>query len=341
MIRAFIDRGDAFRDAPASLRRLLDEQFLLYLLHATKFRDVLATVNDNLDEDTAYLKPLVKVRLTEMIDDPTCNTYVKPSVLRLIAGDKTGFRAMRVSTSRTAKIIARHEKAFVRRLKALEFDVSEIGPQQITRLELEYLDKVRQHSKNFAQYKARFLITAEHGLSLENIVSDLQMVGLRTFRWYYPFRTGLHMTNSMRRAITNRGNSLIKYNVADVRRRLIMLDSGEMYNRESSGDYDAALNSSAGSVDYTRAIDLSLDVMRLSEKGYSPGVLDFVRDPQVQDRFIGWYSAKCGKQLADMVEVSRRITLEGDSYTSLLAEFLEEPREGVRAALKALRMIAA
>jgi len=339
MIRSFLDRGDELRELDAAQKRALDEQFLLYLVHGTSFRDALRESAELLTEYQFFLKEVIKAKLTTMIEDPVCNTRIKPAVLRLAAGDTTGFRVMQENPRRTRRIVSKNAKTFRRLLREVKFD--EIGPTSIASLEEEYLESVRPHARNFVNYRAVFLTSAEHGLSTKDMITDLMIIALRTFRWYYPYREGLHMLNTMRAAITNRGNSLIKYNTADVRRRLIMLDSGEMYNRESSGDYEAALNSSAGSADPTRWSNLRLDIDRLREYGYNPSVIEFVSSPEMQDRFVGWVGAKYGVRLSSIEDVGRYLKSNGKSYKKVVALFLQQPAKSVNTALNALRSVAA
>lgn len=339
MIRSFIDRGDVFSRLDAQQKRALDEQFLLYLVQGQTFRAALANSAGILRDDQFDLKDVIKERLTAMIEDPVCNTCIKPAVLRLAAGDPVGFRVLAESPSRTRRIIKKHPKVFRRVLRQVKFD--NIGPTHISEVVEDYLDKVRSHARNFVNYRAVFLATAEHGLSTKELITDLMIIGLRTFRWYYPYREGLHMLNTMRAAITNRGNSLIRYKTADVRRRLIMLDSGEMYNRESSGDFEASLNSQACAYNPTRLVDLTLDLERLRGSGYNRQVIDFVQSPIMHDRFVGWASARYGEKFSSLEDVSRYLNSNKKSYMKVLSQFLEQPKTEVRAALTALRSVAA
>lgn len=338
MIRSFTDRGDVFSRLAPQQKRALDEQFLLYLVQAQSFREAIANSVVVLSDDHYDLKEVVKERLTTMIEDPVCNTCIKPAVLRLAAGDAAGFRAMAENPRRTRQIIARNKKAFRRVLRQVKFD--NVGPTHISSIVEEYLEKVRPHARNFVNYRAVFLATAEHGLSTKELITDLMIIGLRTFRWYYPYREGLHMLNTLRAAITNRGNSLIRYKTADVRRRLIMLDSGEMYNRESSGDFDAALNSAACAYNPTRLVNLSLDMELLRKSGYNPQVIDFVRSPSMQDKFVGWAGAKYAEPFSSIEDVSRYLAAQNKSYPKVLSRFLQQPRTEVFAALNALRSVA-
>lgn len=339
MIRSFLDRGDDLHRLDSRQKRHLDEQFLLYLVHGQSFREALQKSTEILREDQFDVREVVKAKLTALIEDPVCNTRIKPAVLRLADGDPIGFRVLDECPRRTKRIVANNAKTFRRVLRQVKFD--EIGPTNIASLEQEYIDRVTPHARNFVNYRAVFLTSAEHGLSTKDMITDLKIVALRTFRWYYPYREGLHMLNTMRSAITNRGNSLIRYNTADVRRRLIMLESGEMYNRESSGDYEAALNSSAGSFDPTRAADLRIDIDRLKDRGYNSSVIQFVSSPEMQDRFIGWMSARYGMQFSSIDDASRYMAHHRKSYYKLLSMFLQQPRDHVKLALGALKRIAA
>jgi hypothetical protein len=336
MMSLFLDKGAQLRRlSPKQMDRIRAE-FILYLVHATTFLQCMSRCTQVLEPDQADLRSVIKEKLTDMIEDHYCNTVIKIAILRLAQGDPGGFVRANCNPDFTLKVIAANKKAFKRRLDEVQF--GQLRSQSIARIEQEYLEKVRPHAKHYVMSKARFLMSSEHGLKAEDMINDLLLLALRSFRWYYPFRKGLHMLNTMRMTISNRGKGLVRYNVADGRRRLIMLESGEMYNRESSGEFDLALNSPNGSSDPTKARNAFIDTMRLYEKPEYAPVANFVVDLTKQAAFVDWCSHRYGKLFHNMESLSKYIAENKINYAKLLSCFLEHPHQYVNEALSQLRL---
>lgn len=337
MISIILDEGARLRRLSRSQMNYVKEQFILYLVHGISFREAIARCNAILEDDQHAERVVIKERLAAMIEDHYCNTVVKPAIIMLARGDRSAFRKAHASTAFTATVIRRHPKIFRRVVRDVKFD--DLSPRGIATVERDYLERVQSHARNYVWRKAKFLMSAEHGLSASDMINDLQLLALRAFRWYFPFRSGLHMLNTMRSTISNRGKSMVKYNVADSRRRLIALPNGETYNRESSGDYDKALNSSVGSSNPVVHLDLQLSLEKLGRRPDYSRVVKFVASPKIQDRFVGWASHRVGVRFSDMEDLSAYIAREKLSYTRMLSRFLAVPPTKTREVLKELRAI--
>lgn len=290
--------------------------------------------NAVLDIDQADMRVAIKEKLSIMIEDHYCNTVVKPALIQLARGNSAGFSAARCDPRATRAIIQRNEKAFKKVLRSVKFRQS--SSAEFRALESEYVEKVRPHARNYVMRWAGFLMSADHGLSADDMINDLLLLAMRAFRWYYPFRSGLHMLNTMRATITNRGKSMVNYNVADCRRRLMMMDNGDMYNRESSGGYEAALNVPDPRAD-PHDITTDLLVQRVALDPAAIPVVNFVNDDAAQDRFVSWASHRVGVGFRSMDDMLEHLHANRLSYEKLLACYLKQPYTSVRKTLTDLR----
>lgn len=337
MISILLEDGARLQRLSKNQMRLVKEAFILYLVHEISFREASAICLGLLEDDQIEEADVIRERLSTMIEDHYCNTVIKPAIIRLAAGDASVFRANKCSTQFVRWVISRNKRAFRNVLKSVCFE--DLTPKGIRDVEMDYLVRVESHSKNYVMNKARFLCSAEHGLSVRDLVSDLQILALRAFRWYFPFRNGLHMLNTMRATITNRGRSLVKYSTADSRRRLIMLDSGEMYNRESSGNLEEALNSEAGSVDPRRAIEIGMDLQRMSENRRLRPIVSFIGNPDAQDAFVGWAGYRYGRRFDNIEQLAEYLRKHNKSYIVVLSHFLNLHPRRTQLALRELQKV--
>ncbi len=337
MISILLDKGAALSSLSPQQMSRVKEYFTLYLVQAITFREAMAGCVSLLDYDQSDLRIVIRERLSTMIGDPHCNTVIKPAIILLARGNSSGFTQAKCNPRFTSSVIQKNRRAFNKVLRSVQFQPT--SSKGLAILEDVYLNKVQPHAKSYVMHKAKFLLAAEHGLSYDDMINDLLLLALRAFRWYWPFRSGLHMLNTMRATISNRGKSMVKYNVADSRRRLIMLPSGEMYNREASGGYDAACNSAAATDPAIRDITIDLMMHRVAAKAGAAPVVKFVTDEAMQDRFVSWVGHRLGvgfhslEELADHIAESRPRL----SYTKMVAKFLGQPHDAVSGTLSELR----
>ena len=329
---SYVERGASLTSLSTQQLAEIERQFILYLMQITTFWRAVSACTAVLDDDQAHLRAVIKAKMADMIADVHCNAMFKPAILRLAAGDRTGFKRLGENPTRTLRVIAGSRMAFDDRINAVQYDIGSVGPKHLSSIEMVHLEKVKPHSTRFARTKARFLTMGEAGLELTDIVKDLQMLALRSLRWYYPFRSGLHLENTMRNTITNRGRSAIKYATADVRRRLVQGDDGVTYNRESSGlGYEIAIQSGYAQ-DPTDDLAIRSKLHSLARSGGTVAdVVKFMLDHLLQEKFIDWV-AKNDPRAAGSTDLTDVVSACGD-YGGLIAGFLGCRPSDVRTAL--------
>ena len=339
---SFIEQGATLK--PLSRSQMLDVEtaFTLYLLRVISFREAYKRCDALLDEDQEHLKIVIKSKLSKMIEDADCNTIFKPAILRLINGDDIGFRKFNFPTARTLKIIRHNQVPLFNRIKHIAYPINKIGPKHIQKLETEYLDIVKPHADRYVARYARFLTMGDSGTTLDDLSRDLIVLALRSMRQYYPWRKGLHLANTMRQTITNRGRGMITYSVAGVRQRLVMDEHrGVMVNRESSSEFDTASNWRGWADDPSRIRPLQSQIASIARGGDSEAkVAQFVLSPENHDQFCNW--------LEDLLpvtkgteDISSAVKKSGYPYAMLLAKFLKLPLAEVTLALSRLQDLAA
>jgi hypothetical protein len=338
MLMSFIEKGGELRDLSRSQLQVIESQFALYLVHGTTMHAAVQRCTEVLDDDQMDARSVIRKRLAEMIGDPECNTRYKPAIIRLAAGDDLGYKRMGVSPKRCRALIERNARAFRRAVRQVQHPIQIIGPKHLGSIEVQHLENVRSHAVRFVRSKARFLSMGEAGLETRDLVNDLLALALRSMRWYYPFRTGLHIENTMRKTITNRGRSLIKFNTADQRARLVQDEFGVTYNRESGSGFDAAIKSLAASHDPSHLHRLNSVLDRTIRGGGPTGrVAAFVKDQARQERFLDWV-ARTVPGTADVQDVAEAVQRFGLDYPMLLARYLHLQRREVQSALEMLRL---
>lgn len=337
MLMSFVEKGATLRRLSRSQLAAIEVQFMLYLLQATTFFNALRICDAVLDDDQADLRSVLKQKLADMIEDPDCNTMFKPAILRLARRDDLGFRKLGESPKRTQAILSAHWPRIRPRVCAVEFPIHIIGPNHLKSIEMVHLDKVRPHASHFIRKYARFLTMGESTREHRDMVEDLLLLALRSLRWYYPFRKGLHIENTMRSTITNRGRSLIKFHTADQRARLVQGEDGITYNRETNVGFDFALNSSACSYDPSNIRFMSIGLQRAAKEDSTLGsIARFIISPTMQDRFLDWLTRR-DPRIANAQDVADAMTICRGDYAALLAQFLNLNTSDVRQALGAIQ----
>lgn len=331
MLLSYLERGNLLTELAKDQLDYLHEQFVIYLVQGNTFNAVLKNCRSILDDDQAHLDSILRDKLQFMIEDYECNALYKTAILRLAMGDATGFRNLQVNPRRTQTIIKNNASIFKKRVKEIKFD--NIGPKHLASIEQENLRQLKSHIYWFVQNKAKFLTLAEPGKSVADIQNDIQIFALIGLRKIYPFRSGLHLLNTLKATVTNRGNSLITYNTADIRRRLIQTETGEHYSVESSGHEDFDSMSQCDPRRETE-INTTLDWLNKNHPQYRD-IIAFVKSSADQDQFLTWFSKKyC--EVNSLAELNTFIKKGDRPYLSFVAEFLGQPRKLVREAFTAM-----
>jgi hypothetical protein len=339
MLISFLERGMILQTLSRSQMLEVEKAFTWYLLNSIRYLDAAAMCEKVLDPDQVHLKPIIKARLSTMIEDYDCNVLFKPALLRLGAGDNSLFRKLKTSPRRSQLILDTNRKAVRVSLRKVQYPLNIIGPDHVKELEEEHLALVEKHAWNHVSRHAKFLTMGGSGTSVGDMVNDLQLLAMRAFRHYYPFRKGLHLTNTMRATITNRGRGMVKYYTAGVRQRFIMDENYKMVNRENGGlAYDIALDTyDDRSAESGRALDFDIQALA-NGKGSVAEVAKFMRDPIAQDRFITWLEQDFS--ISDAADVAEAVQMSGKPYSLLLSRYLKRPRDEVRKAIVQIRKVA-
>jgi hypothetical protein len=328
MLSAFLESGNSLSSLSRSQLSVLQKAFMLYLLQAIKFNDAMRICNKVLDEDQEHMKVVIKTKLAEMIENPDCNLIYKPAILRLANGDYTGFRRLGVSISPTLKIIRTNFHLVEPQLKKIKYPISVLGPSHIGKLEKEQLPLVEKHAFFYVKRFARFLTQGDSGISVEEMVKDLIIIALRTMRWYYPYISELHLTNTMRRSITNRGRGMISYNVVESRRRIINDENGNTVNRESTtlyARYGSLVDNWLGfSNNPINAVDARMSLNSLQCQNNNIGkVASFILSEDSQAKFVKWVNARFKTEETDIMSAIRH---SGKTGVYLICKYLNIDR---------------
>jgi len=319
----------------------VETQFALYLIKAQSFNETMENCDRVLDDDQLELHAIIKERLSEMISDADCNCKFKPAILRLANGDKTGFHALHAPSRRTQMIINVHRVAFDKALSRVVHPINEIGPSHLAEIEASYMDKIKKHTQRYVRRYARFLTLGDSTKDMDDIANDLGVFALCSMRGYYPFRSGLHMENSMRRTITNRGRSYITSSIAETNRSVVQLPDGTSYRREVSWVGDAVngapiLDSIEGD-DPRNSSSINLDLRKAAKGGGAIAMISqFILSPTMQEEFIGWLGSKV-PSCSMASDITEAVRITGRSYEMLLGRFLALPAKQVHDALVELR----
>jgi hypothetical protein len=311
----------------------VETAFLLYLIKGYTFRQAYNRCEVVLDDDQEYLKLVIKSKLSKMIEDANCNIYFKPAILRLAAGDDTGFVSLNAPTSRTNAIIARNRSLFNQRLEEVVYPLSTIGPKHLKSIESVHLDIVTPHAEAHAKKYGTFLTNRDSGFTLKDMVQELLLAASKAIRAYYPFRKNLHLTNTMRQSMTNRGRGLITYNV----NRLVPED-GKSVERESSVHFEDATNWEGWAEDSSKLNDLKWKLSSLAKtsKTYDK-VANFMLSAELQDEFCSWLEEhNPGTRVIDFDYISQ----SGIPYYILLSQFLGLPQDSVKVVLNNIQRAA-
>jgi hypothetical protein len=163
---------------------------------------------------------------------------------------------------------------------------------------------------------------------------------MSTLRQYYPWRSGLHLSNTMRNTITNRGNGYITRETRDVRKRHYQDERGVTINRESGAKYEKASIAAIGD-DPSRSSTLRVLLGKMSSEDSVRGqVARFVIDVPLQEAFCAWLEQRI-PACAGADDVADAVARSGCEYHALLANFLGEPRVDVQRALRHVQQLAA
>jgi len=339
---SFLEQEATLKSLSHSQMLEIETAFTLYLLRAISFREAYRRCDMILDEDQEYLKVTIKSKLSKMIEDADCNTIFKPAILRLINGDDVGFRLFNMPTTRTKRIIKQNNDILQESLKRVAYPIDQIGPKHIEKLENKYLEIVKPHAYYYVSRYARFLTMGDSGTTIDDLSRDLIILALRSMRQYYPWRKGLHLANTMRQTITNRGRGMITYSVAGVRQRLVMDEHrGVMVNRESSTGFEIASNWRGWADDPSRMHPLQSKIAFIAKgKGPEAKVAQFILSPEDQDQFCNWLE-QVSPVTKGSEDLSAAVKKSGYPYASLLAKFLNLPKPDVKSTLIKLQSLVA
>ena len=339
MLLAYVESCSDLHALTPAQRYAVAQYFTLYLLRCTDLTKAVARASAVLRPDQLHLSTVIRFKMSDVIRSHACNTKYKPALLRLAQGDRTGFRRLGVDPRRSLRTIADHATAIAKSVRRIQY--SEIGPTHLAELEVEVLREVLPHAKWFAARKASFLTTVGGGdRDREDIVNDLQALALVAIRWYYPFRSGLHLANTVRQTITNRGQSIISYHTTKGRRRVQQLDDGSYLSMEShsaTADRHSA-NVDTGSVDPRDELHYrqSLDGLASKLPQIAP-VARFVACDDSQDAFVTFVGRRFDVDLRTYDDAVALLKRKGVKYETALARFLGEDEEDVTAALAILK----
>jgi hypothetical protein len=375
MLVSYLERGMQLRMLSASQMLEVEKAFTWYLLKTIRYQQAVPICVKVLDPDQEHLKIAIKQRLTALISDHDCNVLFKPALLRLAAKDDSLFRQLNTDPERSLKILRSNRERMKFALNEVKFPIDIIGPDHIRELQDEHLHQVESHAYRYVSKNMKFLTMGDSGISIEDMVTDLKALALSAMRQYYPFREGLHLTNTMRSTITNRGRSAITYSTSQRRQRVSMtglspetlleennrknllekcLQSQDfeewrrfklnqkykMENREAGGvALDVALNTHTGtSID--GGLPLELDIQAMAEGENTAALIArFVLDQTEQDAFCSWIERHV-KKVVGAADVASAVRMSGISYSWLLAKYFGVPREEVAETLNSLKRMA-
>lgn len=342
MILLFLENGYKLSSLSRSQMKVLEKAFTLYLLHAIKFNDALQLCYNALDDDQEHMKTIIKDKMAEMIEDADCNQFYKPALLRLAAKDDSIFRKNDIPQASTLRIFEQHAALIKERIKAVEYPLNVIGPQHIRRLEQEHLSKdgealkpMETHARNYVFHYARYLTQGDSGFSANDMISNLKIVGLRTLRWYYPFLSGLHMLNTMRRSITNRGRGMLTAATVESRCRMIQLSNGRTVNLESTANFDKAIDWAGFAEDPTARIESNMTLVSLmNDHSIESKILCIILDEGTRNAFLSWMQKRYDLAEADLAEA---VSKTGKSYVYLLSKYFKMDIDDVKKAMRRFR----
>ena len=326
MLLAYVESCMELQELTPAQRFEVTKHFTLYLLRCVNLTTAVSKASTVLRPDQLHLSTAIRFKMADVIRSYACNARYKPALLRLAQGDRTGFRKLGVDPRRSLRTIAEHKTAFAKTVRRIQYP--EIGPSHLSGLEVDVLREVLPHAKWFAARKAGFLITVGGGdRDREDIVNDLQALALVAIRWYYPFRSGLHLANTVRQTITNRGQSIISYHTTQGRRRVQQMDDGSYLSVEShsaTAEHHSA-DVDTGSVDPREELHSlrSLDVLSAKMPEIAP-VARFVSCEASQDAFVTFVGNRFGVDLRTYDDAVALLKRKGVKYATALAQFLDE-----------------
>ena len=338
MLLGYVESSPELRELNHRQRDAIAQQCALYLLRCAPLNESVRRASTVLAPDQLHLATTIRFKMSDIIRSYACNAQYKPAILRLAQGDSTGFRKLGVDPRRTRRLLERHEREIRAAVRKVQYP--EIGPTHLAQVEKRVMQEVLPHAKWFASRKASFLTTAGWDRDKEDIVNDLQALGLVAARWYYPFRSGLHLANTVRQAITNRGQSIISYHTTKGRRRLQQLEDGSYVSMEShsaTAERHSA-NVDTGSVDPREGLMSRQVLEELCNKipGVAP-VAEFVGSERMQDEFMSYVGKAYGVDLHNYDSLIAALEKRKVPYASAIAEFLSEPVDEVKFALEVLK----
>ncbi len=341
MLAYYLESGALLTGLSERQLRAMADIFSMYLIQGTSYKEALKDSLALLRPNQQHLLPHVRSLLANVNKSFECNALYKPAIIRLIAGDDSGFRKLGVNTRHARNWIESNRTLLRRILKSIKFDVAEIGPTHLSKIETETLKIVEKHSSWFASAKAGFLVRSGDR-DRSDIINELLSLGLVAIRWYYPFREGLYLANTVRSSITNRGQSIIAYNTTQGRRRLQQQEDGSYFARETGSDNYAETASTA---DPRRMLDVDRALRRVENSEFEKALCDdtfkivtkFVRDDTAQDGFISFVSQKLNIELKSFDAVIGILASRQIPYELALAKYLRLDETDVRFVLSQLR----
>lgn len=329
MLLSYIERFDFTKSLTKRQVQVVHEQYVLYLISAQSYATSFATIKACLTQDQQMLIPEIREATRNLIEDYKCNALYKLAILRLAQNDTTGFKNLQVNPNPTRAVLRKYRTKVNKRIRQIKFD--NIGPTQLKALEVDIIKQLEKHIHWFAMRKAKFLTMAEPGKSILDIMAELQIFAVVALRRFYPFRSNLHLLNSIKSSVTNRGNSLISFNVAGRRRRMFQDDTGATFSVEAGGQLD--LESMASS-NPTKKIELqtTLNSLKIKHPSMTP-LWNYISDENEQDKFVSWYESKNNVKITSPKALFSHIKMRNQDYVKILGRYLQVPSRNVRHAL--------
>ncbi len=304
--------------------------FMLYLLKGASWNETTRKCKGFLDDDQQHLETVITERLGALRSDVDCVKRLKLAVLAyMINGNTEGLQSVNVKPRTIDKLLVQDSQRYRKVIRSV-VDKNPT-PAKLTKIEAELLPDLWGYTKNFAYMNARFLTKAEPGLKIEDIARQIEDTTLIALRWIYPFRVGLHLENTLKASILNKGNTLITSKTRQKSQRLIQEADGTYSSMESF------VEGADGIVD-ARAETKVTTFLALAKKSPTMRVFaDYVNDPKAQDAFIVWANQTYKVNASDISDLIPKLATKNVTYSRSLAAYLGLSRKDVLTSLKNLR----
>jgi DNA-directed RNA polymerase specialized sigma24 family protein len=322
----------AFTCDEETICSIMDEM-VRYLILQQSFKTTMANCSQLLGRGHAHRRA-VRTRLEVMLNSAEFTLRYRMALLKFAAGDIKAADSFGVDVAEIIVMHERNQKYLKRALSKMAHHKDVIGPRHAENLWLGVMRRTKPHASKFAYRRAKFLTMGNNGLQHSDCVADILMMGMRSFRWYYPFKSGTYMDCSVRTAMTNRGLSYIKKATRQCRVRLVTGEDGVVFNMEGSDDI--AMSNYSDNPGVERDANLRLDIESLMHRKDAVGKFSrFIVNDEYHERFINWVQAHyhVGNH-EDIPSIAKAL---GNQYVPILSKFMMLDASDLRRAISIVK----